>query len=155
METAYLNAEGRQGATQDKTELNSGSVEGLTLTPGLNKWRGVPMLDSPTVSPSKAVILTSGSCIAGDVVVGSGAEVFLTGGALAKNILWQVAGYVDVGTTAKVKGIYLVKTHMAFKTGSSLNGAALAQTAVTLDATAIVKESINGTPAPVRYLRSI
>jgi hypothetical protein len=44
---------------------------------------------------------------------------------------------------------------MAFKTGSSLNGAALAQTAVTLDATTIVKESIDGTPAPIRYLRSI
>jgi len=150
METAYLNAEGRQGATQDKTDLNSGSVEGLTLTPGLYKWSSnVGFTSSVTFAGSDTDIWILQ--IAGDVVVGSGAEVFLTDGALAENIFWQVAGYVDVGTTAKVKGVFLVKTHMAFKTGSSLNGAALAQTAVTLDATTIVKKS----NAPVRYLRSI
>ena len=150
METAYLNAEGRQGATQDKAELNSGSVEGLTLTPGLYKWSSnVGFTSSVTFAGSDTDIWILQ--IAGDVVVGSGAEVFLTDGALAENIFWQVAGYVDVGTTAKVKGVFLVKTHMAFKTGSSLNGAALAQTAVTLDATTIVKKS----NAPVRYLRSI
>ena len=64
-----------------------------------------------------------------------------------------MSGKVVVGTTAHLEGIVLVQTGMAFQTGSSLNGAALAQTAVTLDATTIVKESIDGTPT--RYLRSV
>jgi hypothetical protein len=79
--------------------------------------------------------------IAQDVIVGSGAAVVLAGGAKAENIFWQVAGTVDVGTSAHLEGIFLGKTNMAFKTGSSLNGAALAQTAVTLDAVNIVKKS--------------
>ncbi len=34
-----------------------------------------------------------------------GRTVHLTGGALAKNVFWQVAGSVDLGTTSHFEGI--------------------------------------------------
>ena len=60
-------------------------------------------------------------------------NVVLSGGALAKNIFWQVAGDVTVGTTAHFEGVLLCQTGITFKTGASLKGRALAQTAVVLD----------------------
>ena len=48
---------------------------------------------------------------------------------------------VDAETTSHLEGLFLVKTHAAFKTGSSLNGRILAQTACTLDTATITKPS--------------
>jgi len=67
----------------------------------------------------------------------SGAIVTLSGGAKASNIFWQVAGQVTLGTTVAMEGIILCKTLIAMSTGATLNGRALAQTAVTLDANII------------------
>ena len=55
--------------------------------------------------------------------------------ALAKNVFWQVAGQATLGTTSDFKGIIMSKTLIAFNTGSIMLGRALAQTAVTLNAT--------------------
>jgi hypothetical protein len=52
-----------------------------------------------------------------------------------------VAGFLDAGTTSHLEGIFLVKTKAVFKTGSSLNGRILAQTACTLDTATIVQPS--------------
>jgi hypothetical protein len=68
--------------------------------------------------------------------------VILAGGALASNIVWQVAGSVTVSAGAHIEGIILTKTLAAFLAGSSLNGRVLAQTAVTLISTTITQ------PAP-------
>jgi len=75
--------------------------------------------------------------IAGTFDAASGANITLTGGAQAKNIFWAIAGATTIITTAHVEGIFLLKTNMAFQEGSSLNGCALAQTAVTLIGTTI------------------
>jgi hypothetical protein len=88
--------------------------------------------------------------IAGDALVGTVADVVLTNGAKAENIFWQVAGAVEVGFDAHLEGVFLVKTKMVFMNGSSLNGRALAQTAVTMDNTTITQPT--GTR---RYLRSV
>jgi hypothetical protein len=48
----------------------------------------------------------------------------------AKNIFWQVAGAVTIGTTAHLEGVVLAKTLIAVNTGASVNGRLLAQTAV-------------------------
>jgi hypothetical protein len=87
--------------------------------------------------------------IAGNVIVGADKSVLISCGAQAKNIFWQVAGFVDVGAGAHLEGIFLVKTHIAFKAGSSLNGAALAQTAVTLGDADIIKKSDGVGAGPV------
>jgi len=75
--------------------------------------------------------------IAGNITVSSAAKITLIGGAQAKNIFWQVAGAVSLGTTSHFEGIVLSKTSITFNTGASLNGRALAQTAVILDKNSI------------------
>jgi hypothetical protein len=136
MQTAYSNAAGR--TSPDFTELGAGNIQGLTLVPGLYKW-------GTGVSIPSAVTLSGGANdvwifqIAQNLTVSNGAIVTLSGGAQARNIFWQVAGQATLGTTSDFKGIILAKTLIAFNTGSVFTGRALAQTAVTLNATAVTQ----------------
>lgn len=134
METAYTDAAGR--TLPDFTELGAGNIDGKTLVPGLYKW-------GTGVTVPIAVTLAGGANdiwifqIAQDLNVGNGAIVTLSGGAQAKNIFWQVAGQATFGTTSDFKGVILSQTQIVLKTGAIVKGRALAQTAITLDATAI------------------
>ncbi|MDB4887424.1 MAG: hypothetical protein JWN79_2862 [Gemmatimonadetes bacterium] len=136
METAYLDAEGRQSPSV--TELGAGEIGGLTITPGLYKW-GTGLLISNDVTlaggPNDVWIFQ----VAGTLDQANAARITLTGGAQAKNIFWQVAGAVSIGTTAHLEGVVLAKTLVAVKTGASVNGRLLAQTAVTLQMNAITQ----------------
>jgi hypothetical protein len=129
MEMAYLDAEGR--ISPNFSELGAGEIGGLTLTPGLYKW-GTGLLISSDVTlsggPNDVWILQ----VAGTLNQASATRVILTGGALPKNVFWQVAGAMTIGTTAHFEGIALAKTLIAGNTGASVNGRLLAQTAVTL-----------------------
>jgi hypothetical protein len=134
MQTAYTDAAGR--TLPDFTELGAGNIDGMTLAPGLYKW-------GTGVSIPIGVTLTGGANdvwifqIAQDLTVGNGAIVTLSGGAQARNVFWQLAGQATLGTTSQFKGIILSQTLIAFNTGATITGRALAQTAVTLDATAV------------------
>jgi hypothetical protein len=134
MQGAYTDAAGR--TSPNFTELGAGNIQGLTLVPGLYKW-------GTGVSIPSAVTLAGGANdvwvfqIAQNLTVGNAAIVTLSGGAQARNVFWQVAGQANLGTTADFKGIILSKTLIAFNTGAVMTGRALAQTAVTLNATAI------------------
>ena len=129
-ETAYTDAAGR--TLPKAVNLGAGNIGGLTLTPGLYKW-------TSNVSISKNVTLAGSADavwifqIAGTLTQASATKVILTGGALAKNVFWQSAGAVAIGTTAHIEGTILAKTLIAMKTGSSIHGRLLAQTAVTLE----------------------
>lgn len=152
METAYTNAAGR--VSPDFSELYTGDLTGKTLTRGLYKW-------TTGVTVSAGGVTISGSAtdiwifqIAQNLTIGNGANVTLSGGALASNVFWQVAGQVTIGTTAAMQGIILSKTQIAMNTGATLNGRALAQTAITLDANAITKPvvtSIENNSAPTTF----
>jgi hypothetical protein len=72
----------------------------------------------------------------------SATSVMLSGGALPKNVFWQVSGLVDVGTTAHFEGVILTQTSVTLRTGASIDGRLLAQTAVDIDAATVVE------PAP-------
>ena len=133
METAYRNAAGR---TAGVTELGAGNIGGLTLAPGVYKW------SSGVRIPTDVVLAGSADSvwifqIAGTLGISSAKKVILQGGAQAKNIFWQVAGATTLGTNSTFNGTILDKTNIALQTGAVLNGRALAQTAVTLDANAI------------------
>jgi hypothetical protein len=129
MQTAYTDAAGR--STPNFTELGAGQIGGLTLVPGLYKW-------STSVLISSDVTLSGGPNdvwifqIAGKITQANGTKIHLAGGALAKNIFWQAAGLVALGTTSHFEGIILSKTLISLATGASINGRLLAQTAVTL-----------------------
>ncbi|OEU07782.1 hypothetical protein FRACYDRAFT_161630, partial [Fragilariopsis cylindrus CCMP1102] len=135
MEKAYTNAAGL--SNPDYTELGAGLINGLILEPGLYKWGTVVYIANSLTfdGPADAVWILQ---VAEDVIIGTGATITLSGGAKAENIYWQVAGQTTFGTDSHVEGVFLCKTAIVFETGSSLNGAALAQTAVTLDAATIV-----------------
>lgn len=134
MEIAYTDAAGRP--SPDVTELGAGEIGGQTIVPGLYKW-------GTGVSISTDLKLSGGANdvwifqIAGDVTEANGMQVRLEGGAQARNIFWQVAGQVTLGTTAHFEGTILSHTLIALKTGATLNGRALAQTAVTLQSNAV------------------
>jgi len=136
MITAYNDAAGRP--SPDFSELATGNIGGKTLTKGLYKWTNtVSLPTSITISGSANDVWIFQ--IAGDLTVGAAVNVTLTGGAQAKNIFWQVAGQVTVGTTSHFEGILLSKTGITFQTGASINGRALAQAAVILDGNTVVK----------------
>jgi len=143
MERAYTDAAGRTVAAANLNVMN-GLITGATLTAGVYEWGGDIAFSANIYIKGTPDDLFIFKC-SGNVITGSGASVVLvadgTGGGgapLASNIVWQVAGHLDAGTTSHLEGIFLIKTFAAFKTGSSLNGRILAQTAVTLDSVTIV-----------------
>ena len=139
MEAAYLDAAGR--TSPDFTELGAGEIGGMTLTPGLYKWgTGVLISTDVTLSggPDDVWIFQ----VAGTLNQANGKRVTLAGGAQAKNIFWQVADSVTIGTTAHLEGVVLGKTLIAVNTGASANSRLLAQTAVTLQMNAITQPAL-------------
>jgi hypothetical protein len=150
METAYTDAAGR--TLPDFTELGSGNIGGLTLVPGLYKW------SSGVTIPADVTLLGGADDvwifqIAGTLDISSAKSVILDGGAQAKNIFWQVTGEVTLGTTSEFSGNILANTNIAMNTGATLNGRALAQTAVTLIADTISLEGANSVEDQIEQLK--
>jgi hypothetical protein len=138
METAYTDAAGRVNNDAARINFEGGLVGGLTLTPGIYTFQvNIYIATDVTLSggPNDVFILQTTK----SVVQASNKNVILAGGVLAKNIFWQVAGEVNVGTGAHMEGVLLVKTAVNFKTGSSLNGRVLAQTACNLQMATITE----------------
>lgn len=136
METAYTDAAGR--LNPDYNEYMSGDLSGLTLAPGLYKWT------NSVVIPTNLMI--SGSAtdvwifqIAGNLELATAKRITLAGGALAKNIYWQVAGQVDLLANSHFEGIILSKTDVNFVTNATMNGRVFSQTQVTLLSNTIVQ----------------
>jgi hypothetical protein len=134
MQTAYTDAAGR--TPPDHLNLSSGNLGGLTLAPGLYTWGN-------TVTIPSDVTLSGGANdvwifqISNDVDLSSAKNVILSGGALAKNVFWQVAGKVTIEANAHFAGIILCKTAVTLQTNASLDGRVLAQTLIALDNNAV------------------
>jgi hypothetical protein len=131
MELAYTDAAGRTEPAP-VTELGAGNIDGLELPPGLYKWSTgviIPIGVTFAGGANDVWILQ----IAGNLTVANAAIVTLSGGALPKNIFWQVAGEATLGTTADFKGTILSQTLISLNTDAVMSGRALAQTEVTLD----------------------
>jgi hypothetical protein len=122
----------------DVTELGAGDIGGMTLIAGVYKWgTGVLIPTSVTLNGSGTDVWIFQ--VAQSLTVGSGAKISLTGGALPKNVFWQVAGLVNIGTTAHFEGVVLTQKSVTLNTGASLNGRLLAQTAVGLSGNTVVE----------------
>jgi hypothetical protein len=139
MQTAYTDAAGR---ATDATELYAGDLTGQILTRGVYKWTNTVLVSAGGVTISGSATDVWIFQIAQNLTLTSGAIVHLSGGALASNIFWQVAGQVTLGTTVAMKGIILCKTKIAFNTGATLVGRALAQTEVTLIANTVTSPAV-------------
>jgi hypothetical protein len=137
MEIAFTDAAGRSNT--DFTELHAGDISGQTLVPGLYKWGTGVLITSAGVTLEGGADDVWIFQIAQDLTVNNSAIVTLSPGAQAKNIFWQVSGQATLGTAADFKGILLSQTLISLNTGAKMTGRALAQTAVTLDATAMTQ----------------
>jgi hypothetical protein len=134
MQTAFVDAAGRAPGV---TELGAGNVGGKTLTPGVYQWStGLLVPTNVTLSGSATDVWIFQ--IAQDLTVSSAANVVLSGGAVNANVFWEVAGAVNIGTTAHLEGVVLSKTAITLGTGASINGRLLAQTAVSIDSSTVV-----------------
>lgn len=138
MGTAYNDAAGR--TTPDFTELHAGDISGQTLVPGLYKW-GTNVLINTDVTlnggPNDVWIFQ----VSNDVIQASDTNVFLTGGAVAKNVFWQVAGGtgVAINTNAVFNGVAMAEKAINLKTGATVNGRLLSQTEVTLQSNVVTQ----------------
>ena len=135
---AFSDAAGR---APDVTELGAGTIGGMTLSSGVYQWSSAVLIPTDITLNGSATAVWIFQ-IAQDLTLSSAVQVHLTGGALAKNVFWEVAGSVDLGTTSHIEGVILCQTMINLRTGASINGRLLAQTAVSLDASTVVQ------PAP-------
>jgi Ice-binding-like/Bacterial Ig-like domain len=141
MLTAYNDAAGRAPSF---TELYAGDISGKTLVPGVYKWSNSVVVNTDvTLSGSSTDVWIFE--IAGDLNIAaggtlpSGIKVALSGGALASNVYWQVGGPTGavLGTYSTFNGIILSAKQIIMNTGAVMNGKALAQTQVSLDANVV------------------
>ncbi len=138
MELAFTEAAAR---APDVTELGAGNIGGMTLIPGVYKWSSGLLIPADVTLSGSATDVWIFQ-IAQDLTMSSATKIILAGGALPKNVFWQVAGAVTLGTGAHCEGVILTQTSATLRTGASIKGRLLAQTAVTIDGSTVV------TPAP-------
>ncbi len=113
------------------TYLWSQHVEGVDH----DTWMGVVHLVPLHLDERRGWIFQ----IAGNLTVEDDTQVILSGGAQPENVFWQIAGQATLGTGSDVTGILLSQTQIVLQTGAVFNGRALAQTAVTLDASLVTQ----------------
>ena len=134
METAYVDAAGR---AVDYTNEFTGDLSGQTLTPGVYSWDNEVLINSDVTlngGPDDIFIFQ----IAKGITQASDTKVILAGGVQAKNIFWQAAETVSIGTDAHFEGIVLGNTNIGLGDQASINGRLLTQTAVTLIQSTVV-----------------
>jgi hypothetical protein len=145
MLAAYNDAAGRTPGVGPNLNLGGGIVTTQTLAPGVYTW------GTDVTIPAATTLTLSGSAndvwifqIAGTFAMAATSRVNLTGGALPKNVFWQVAGAsMTVGAApAHFEGVVLAKVAINFGNQATANSRLLAQTAVNLDQNAITQ------PAP-------
>jgi hypothetical protein len=151
MGTAYSDAEGRPNTKAATINLGGGLLGGVfggaayPLTPSVYTFgTGVSIGEEIFFEGTGLGTGEGGTDVfviqmTGSFLQAANTQVTLRNGALAKNIIWQVSGAVEVGAGAHLEGIVLVKTDALFKTGSSLNGRVLAQTACNLQMATITE----------------
>jgi hypothetical protein len=136
MEAAYTKTSGR---TATRFTASPGSaIGGETFFPGVYTFTtGITISKDITFDggPDDVLIIQT----AGKLTQAANTNVLLSGCAQAKNIFWVVAGFASIGANASMQGILLIKEKAVFKSGSSLGGSVLAQTAVTLDMTTVTQ----------------
>ena len=144
MGTAYNNASApvTPAGVGPFLNLGAGTVIAQTLVPGVYTWAdNVSITGDITLNGSATDVWIFQ--IDGTLGMGIGNRIILSGGALAKNVYWRVAGAVSLNQNSQFAGVILAKTNIAMITGATINGRLLAQTAVTLGSGTVVTQ-----PAP-------
>jgi uncharacterized repeat protein (TIGR01451 family) len=147
MGTAYTYAAGEAAGTGAFLNIGTpaGTVGTMTLAPGVYTWgSNVDITNNVTLSGGANDVWVFQ--VTGTLTLNAGKSIILTGGAQAKNVFWQVTGTTNLLAGSNMVGIILDQTNIAMVTGATLNGKALAQTAVTLESNTI---GISASAAPI------
>ena len=138
MGLAYTDAAGRTATSAATTNVGGGTLTDLTLAPGVYEWGTAVYIPTDlTLSGSSTDVWIFK--VAKALTMAGAKNVVLSGGALPKNIFWQVAEGVTIGAGTHFEGIILSMTTINFGAGASINGRLLAQTAVNLNATTVTQ----------------
>ena len=104
-------------------------------TPRSRSPRGISTLDAQ--GNANAVFIFQ---MASTLTVSTSRKVVLTGSASAANVFWQVGSSATLGTASAFQGNILADQSIAFTTGATLTGRALARIgAVTMDTNVIAR----------------
>lgn len=133
LETAYTDAAGRIATSAATTNVGAGTLTSLTLSPGVYQWGSAVTIPTDITLNGSATDVWIFK-VAGTLTMAAAKNVILSGGALTKNIFWQVADAVTIGANTHFEGNILGKTSISFGNMASINGRLLAQSAVNLDA---------------------
>jgi len=139
MLTAYNDVAGRTGATV----FDSAELGGRSLAPGLYSS---PV--SMNLAVNTTLTLNGGPNdvwiiqVAGGVTTGANTSIALIGGAVAKNVFWQIQTALTVGATSTFNGVILTGTAVNVGANSIIVGRLLSQTAISMNANTITQ------PAP-------
>ncbi|KAL8277413.1 hypothetical protein RQP46_010135 [Phenoliferia psychrophenolica] len=137
MQTAFTDAAGRTNGTLN---LGAGTVGGLVFTPGVYTWGS----DLNFIASCSCVGNVNDIQVSGDMIVASGVQLVLAGGAVPGNIVFVVSGATTFSSTSQWNGIVLGQTAIHLDTGASINGRLLAQTAVTLQSATVQSTGLGG-----------
>jgi ice-binding like protein len=127
---------------EDLTDVVGGLTGDITLHPGvtcMNSFSADVLLNGHVTldaenDPNAFFIIRSNLTL----TVADGAQVVLANGAQACAVFWRVKKQVTIGKTVQFYGTVIAGTAVTMKTGSTLVGRALAQTAsIVLDANTI------------------
>jgi hypothetical protein len=126
----------------DYTDVVGGLTGDVTLHPGvtcMNSFSADVLLNGHVTldaenDPDAFFVIRSNLTL----TVADGAQIVLANGAQACSVFWSVKKQVTIGKTAQLYGTIIAGTAITMKTGSTLVGRALAQTAgVAFDANTI------------------
>jgi len=128
--TAFNDAAGRSPIPSGPfLNPGAGNLGGLNLAAGLYKFTGTALITGSNLTltggPDDVWIFQ----IAADLQVGSNIHIILAGGALPRNIFWQVGTSAVIDTFAVFKGTILANQAVTMKTSSTMDGKALASIA--------------------------
>ncbi len=145
MGLAYTDAAGRPAGVGPNLNIGAGTVTTQTLAPGVYTWGS-----NVTLGAGQTLTLSGSATdvwifqIAGSLTTAASSSVLLTGGAVPKNVFWQVAGAsVNIGAApARFEGVVLAQVAINLGNGAIANSRLLAQAAVNLDQTTVTQ------PAP-------
>ena len=125
MVTAYKEAVALV-ADSDKIGLFEGKLGGNILSPGCYKWNGdLAILSDFTIEGSDSDVWIFQ--IPANLKVTNGIHLFLSGGARAKNIFWQVSGSAVIEAGSEFAGTIIAQQSVILKNHSILTGRAFAK----------------------------
>jgi hypothetical protein len=136
MGTAYL-ACGVPAA--DVNELGVGNIGGLTLGRGVYKWTtDVTIASNLTLTGTATDVWIFNTTKQLDLSAAT--TIILSGGALAQNVFWRVDMSSTLETSSQFEGIILDATDIELRTGATINGRLLSQTAVNLQSNTVTQK---------------